>query len=240
VASVDSNKQRIRESVWNRLRDSGAALFPGAHGRIPNFRGAAEAAERLAATPEWRRARTIKCNPDAPQRPVRLRALRDGKLLFMAVPKLRALRCFWKLDPRKIPKGDFRKAATIGGAALFGAALEPGALPRIDLIVAGCVAVNPGGARLGKGGGYSDLEYAIGREVGTVDEQTVVATTVHPLQLIQEDLPETAHDFRLDLIVTPQEVIRPKGRRRQPAGILRAHLTKQLRGSVPILRRLGF
>ena len=73
-----------------------------------------------------------------------------------------------------------------------------------------------------------------------MDEQTVVATTVHPLQLIEDDLPETAHDFRVDLIVTPEQAIRPKGRRTQPAGILRAHLTKELRGSVPVLRRLGF
>ena len=113
----DATKQQIRESVWERLERSGAALFPGARGRIPNFRGAVQAADRLAATPEGRRARTIKCNPDAPQRPVRLRALREGKTVFMAVPRLREVRCFWKLDPRSIASGDMAAAATIRGAA---------------------------------------------------------------------------------------------------------------------------
>jgi 5-formyltetrahydrofolate cyclo-ligase len=237
---LDVRKQQIREAVWKRLEQKGAAAFPGARGRIPNFRGAPAAADRLAGTPEWRRARTIKCNPDAPQRPVRLRALREGKTVFMAVPRLRDARCFWKLDPAKLSSGDLAKAATIGGAERFGKPIEPAALPRIDLIVAGSVAVNCSGARLGKGGGYSDLEYAIGREVGCVDAKTVVVTTVHPLQVLDQELPETAHDFRLDLIATPEEVIRPKRKRKQPTGILRAHLTAEHPASVPILRKLGF
>jgi 5-formyltetrahydrofolate cyclo-ligase len=80
----DADKQRVRDEIWTRFEDSGEALFPGARGRIPNFRGAAAAADRLAATPEWRRAKVLKCNPDAPQRPVRLRALREGKVVYMA------------------------------------------------------------------------------------------------------------------------------------------------------------
>jgi 5-formyltetrahydrofolate cyclo-ligase len=36
---------------------------------------------------------------------------------------------------------------------------------------------------------------------------TVVATTVHALQVVDEPLPETIHDFRVDLIVTPDEAI---------------------------------
>src|SRR5688572_25796262 len=109
--TVVHDKQRVREKIWLRLEKSGEALFPGARGRIPNFRGAALAADRLAATPDWRRARTIKCNPDAPQRPVRLRALREGKLVYMAVPRLREKKCFWKLDPERIAESDLPKAA---------------------------------------------------------------------------------------------------------------------------------
>jgi len=87
-----SAKQRVREEVWAKLEEARAALFPGARGRIPNFKGAAAAADRLGETAEWRNARVIKCNPDAPQRPVRLRALREGKLVFsymLGVPKFR-------------------------------------------------------------------------------------------------------------------------------------------------------
>jgi 5-formyltetrahydrofolate cyclo-ligase len=86
---IEADKQQIREQVWAKLVAERAALFPGARGRIPNFKGAAAAADRLAETQEWKRARAIKCNPDAPQRPVRFRALREGKIVYMAVPRLR-------------------------------------------------------------------------------------------------------------------------------------------------------
>ena len=57
-------------------------------------------------------------------------------------------------------------------------------LAPVDLIVTGCVAVDESGARLGKGGGFSDLELAIAAVAGLVDERTVVVTTVHALQLL--------------------------------------------------------
>ena len=93
------DKPAIRERVWKLLerRRVGRFPFPLA-GRIPNFRGAEAAAARAATLPEWKRARRLKCNPDAPQRPLRLRALAEGKTVFMAVPRLRRERCFLRLD----------------------------------------------------------------------------------------------------------------------------------------------
>ncbi len=65
-------KQRIREAVWRRLDSEGISTFPRpVRGRIPNVRLADRAAEMLASTPEWARARIVKVNPDAPQRAVR-------------------------------------------------------------------------------------------------------------------------------------------------------------------------
>jgi 5-formyltetrahydrofolate cyclo-ligase len=238
---IEADKQRIREEVWGRLQAERAALFPGARGRIPNFKGASAAADRLAETPEWREARVVKCNPDAPQRPVRLRALREGKIVYMAVPRLREKKCFRKLDPARLRAGDLAEAATMGGAARFGRAVHPRELEHVDLVVAGCVAVNRDGARLGKGGGFSDLEYAIGRELGAIDGKTRIATTVHPIQVLDSDIPVTDHDFSLDVIATPDELIRPPAaRRKRPRGILPADLTPEIRRDVPILKDLGF
>ncbi len=98
------------------------------------------------------------------------------------------------------------------------AELEP-----VDLVVCGSVAVNRQGARVGKGGGFSDLEFALLVEAGLIGEDTVLATTVHPLQVLAEALPETAHDFRLDLIVASEEVITCR-RTRRPPGIFWEHL----------------
>src|SRR5690349_20268820 len=231
MAALDDRKQAIRERIWALLEERGAAAFPGARGRIPNFVGASAAADRLAGTEEWRAAHAIKCNPDAPQRYVRVRALREGKLVYMAVPRLRQARCFWELDPRRLR--DVKAAASIGGAAKAGRPVDPRDMPHIDLVVAGSVAVSRAGARLGKGGGYSDLEYAICRALGRIDARTRIATTVHPLQIVRGALPETAHDFRVDLIVTPERVLRPRRSRQQPRGIVPDDLTEEIRESIP-------
>ena len=237
MRALTDRKQAIRDRIWTLMEERGVAAFPGARGRIPNFVGASAAADRLATVDEWRRARVIKSNPDAPQRYVRLRALCDGKVVYMAVPRLRETHCFWELDPRRLR--DLGTAASIGGAAKMGRAIDPRDLPHIDLVVAGSVAVARNGARLGKGGGYSDLEFALGRTLGCIDERTWVATTVHPLQVVRGTLPETDHDFRVDLIVTPERVFRPRRTRPQPGGIIPEHLTDEIRENVPVLRALG-
>jgi 5-formyltetrahydrofolate cyclo-ligase len=200
-------KQALRTRVWTLLERRGVGRFPlPLPGRIPNFAGAVEAADQLAALPEWRAAKRLKCNPDAPQRAVRLRALREGKDVYVAVPRLAAARCFLHLDPRRL--GDrLAGAATITGAAALGVPIAPHQLPRIDLVVVGSVAVNRKGARVGKGGGYSDLEFALATELGAVDTRTTVVTTVHDLQILSGAIPMTSHDVPIDLVVTPTRVI---------------------------------
>jgi 5-formyltetrahydrofolate cyclo-ligase len=95
-------KQAVRERVWALLERERVARFPGATGRIPNFAGAPAAAVRLASLPAWRAAHVVKANPDAPQLPVRARALAEGKLLYMAVPRLADQRPFILLDPERL------------------------------------------------------------------------------------------------------------------------------------------
>jgi 5-formyltetrahydrofolate cyclo-ligase len=235
--SMDS-KNEIREKIWRILEEEGVALFPGANGRIPNFNGADKAALLLSTLPEWQKAKGIKANPDFPQRPVRHLALSSGKTIYMAVPRLRQKRCFIKLDPSKIPSEKFNDASSIKGAFRYGLPVHPKEIPQIDLIVAGSVAVNRRGSRIGKGGGYSDLEYAIGREFGFVKEDVVILTTVHPLQIMDGDLPETDHDFRIDFIVTPEEVITTHREGGRPKGIIRDHLTDQKISEIPILKEI--
>ena len=215
-------KQAVRERVWTLLERERAARFPGARGRIPNFRGAEAAAERLAGTPEWAAARVVKANPDGPQLPVRRRALADGKLVYMAVPRLREPKPFLRL-------ADDATIKAHGAVPVAIDELEP-----VDLVVCGTVAVNRLGVRVGKGGGYSDLELGLLVEAGLVGAATAIATTVHPLQLADGDLPETAHDFRVDVIATPDGVIRSPAPRR-PRGILWDHLDDAKIAAIPVL-----
>ena len=114
-AEVLAAKAALRQEVWSAMSAAKVARFPGAAGRIPNFTGAEAAAERLRATPEWQAARTLKANPDSPQRPVRQRALEDGKTVYMAVPRLAGPEPFFALDPGHLSEPP-RKAASISGA----------------------------------------------------------------------------------------------------------------------------
>jgi 5-formyltetrahydrofolate cyclo-ligase len=169
----------------------------------------------------------VKANPDAPQLPVRRQARRDGKVLYMAVPRLADEKPFVLVD------GD----PTIRRAMREGRPVDLDELQPIDLVVCGTVAVNREGVRVGKGGGYSDLEFGLLVEAGLVGAATTIVTTVHRLQLLDEELPETEHDFRVDRIVTPDEVVRPRRRRGRPRGILWDHLDDEKIAAIPVLRR---
>jgi 5-formyltetrahydrofolate cyclo-ligase len=233
VSEDSGDKQAVRERVWRALRKSGAARFPGAEGRIPNFIGAEGAARRLASLDAWRDAGVLKSNPDSPQLPVRTAALEDGKRVYMAVPRLADVKPFMLLDPDRL-EGPPRKAASIKGASGVARRVGLADVGHIDLVVCGTVAVNHRGVRIGKGGGYSDVEFALLTETGAVDERTVVVTTVHPVQVLDEELPETRHDFRVDFVVTPDEVIRCR-RAHRPRGIIASHLDREMVAAIPVL-----
>ena len=73
-------KWDLRKQVWNHLEDNDLADFPRpVHHRIPNFKGAAQAGERLAELPEFTEAKVVKVNPDTPQKSVRVATLRSEK-----------------------------------------------------------------------------------------------------------------------------------------------------------------
>ena len=231
-------KHAVRQRVWDTLRDQKLARFPGAHGRIPNVTGAEAAAERLRGTEVWQRARTLKCNPDAAQWPVRQRALEDGKTVYMAVPRLAEDAPFFLLDPEHLADTP-RQASSIKGASRSGRTVAVEDLEPVDLVVTGCVAVAEDGARLGKGGGFSDLEFAVASEAGLVAPDTPVVTTVHEQQVVATgEIPVTDHDVRLDLVVTAERVITCTREVRRLGRIDWDELTEEKIAAIPLLRRL--
>jgi 5-formyltetrahydrofolate cyclo-ligase len=235
---VGQRKDELRRRIWGRLEDEGASRFPGARGRIPNFTGAEEAADRLAGTEPWRRAETLKANPDSPQWPVRQRALEQGKTVYMAVPKLADERPFLLLDPGEIGASP-REASSIKGASRSARPVGVDELAPVDAVVTGCVAASTEGARLGKGGGFSDLEFAVAREAGLVGPGTPVVTTVHELQVVDEgEIPMTEHDIVLDVVATPERVVEVDGGRDAPSGVDWSLLSEEKIRSIPLLRRL--
>lgn len=238
---IKRRKQEIRKRIWRLMWEQGICRFPPPFGRIPNFVGAEDAARLLRQLPEWKRAEVIFCNPDSPQHPVRTFALEDGKKLIMATPRIR--RGFLLLDPDKLRGVNPRKATTIRGAFQYGRKLLLEEIPEIDLKVCGSVAVDCYGNRIGKGHGYSEIEWGILRELGKVDESTPVITTVHDVQVVSS-CPAEPHDVPCDVIVTPTRVIRCQRTREKPKGIFWNLVTEELLSEIPVLRelkrRLGF
>lgn len=227
-------KDAIRKMIWDLMEEKDITLFPRpVHGRIPNFKGADVVAKKVDDLDAWREARFVKCNPDSPQRPLREMALLSGKIIYMAVPRLREEKCFIRVDPNYIESPG--KASTIKGAFRYGRPVHPKEMNPVDLIIAGSVAVNRKGGRVGKGGGYSDLEYALGREFGIVEENTPIVTTVHQVQFVDFDIPMREHDVPIDFIVTRNEISECE-KQEKPKGILWERLDEDKLNSIPILR----
>jgi 5-formyltetrahydrofolate cyclo-ligase len=220
-AGRNGAKAAIRKRVWSGLAEAqvnGGPVFD----RIPNFIGADIAAKRLSELDEWRRARVIKCNPDPPQIPVRLRALYDGKLLFSPVPYLTKGFPYLRIDPDRLAaKGvDFETAATAQGFMQHGEPLGFEDMPKLDFCVVGCVAVTRSGGRTGKGAGFADLEQGLFRELGLVSSATPIATTVHSSQVVAiSDVVMESHDSALHFIATELELIATRTAHPQPEGV---------------------
>jgi len=233
---MSEEKSKIRIMVWKMLEEKGVSRSPRpVYGRIPNFIGAEEAGDRITMLEEYRRAKVVMVSPDSPQYSVRLKCLIDGKKLIMPTPRLRE--GFLLLDPSRIPRKFFEKAATIRGAFHFGVKVDPEDLPHVDFIVLGSVAVGRDGSRIGKGEGYGEIEYAILREYGLVKEETLIATNIHDLQLF-DSVPQDPYDVPVDVIATPTRIIRTQSNKPKPKGIIWELLTEEKLNEIPLLRIL--
>jgi 5-formyltetrahydrofolate cyclo-ligase len=234
VPDIQPAKRAVRERIWSALEEAGV-VEAGVRGHIPDFIGADLAAQRLAGLGAWLAADVVEVVPDQAQFPVRMRALAAGKLLYMAVPKLAQARPFYCLDPGKLKVGP-DEAADRQTAARIASTVDVAAMRPVDLIVCGSVAVSEKGARVGKGAGYSDIEMALLAEAGLLGETTLIVTTVHDLQVTEDELPEDDHDFRVNVIVTPDRVIECEPYRR-PAGLNWNELRPEQIAAIPALQR---
>ncbi len=114
-------------------------------------------------------------------------------------------------------------------------------LAPVDLVVMGCVAAGEDGARLGKGGGFADLEFALAAAAGLIGPHTVTVTTVHEIQLRPAGvIPVTGHDVTLDFIITPDRVIDCRAGRapRSAPALSWDDLTEEKIAAIPLLSAL--
>lgn len=234
TTDINRAKDDVRQRVWSLLDARRIGRSGPVHGKIPDFHGADRAALRLAGLEDWARARVVKSNPDKAQAEVRAEALAAGKLLYMAVSKMATPEPFYELDPAAI-HDPVEVASTGRWAASHAPHISVERMRPVDVVVCGSVAVNRAGVRLGKGAGYSDIEMGLLADAGLIGPRTLIVTTVHQLQVVDEELPDSDHDASVDVIVTPEETILCPPRRR-PRGILWEDLQAEKIQAIPALR----
>jgi 5-formyltetrahydrofolate cyclo-ligase len=110
----------------------------------------------------------------------------------------------------------------------------------IDLVIVGAVAVSADGARLGKGGGWADLEHALLLETGRIGPRTPVVTTVHATGVLDAgEIPMEPHDVPLDGFATADGFTRCRRARRRPEGVLWDRLDAERVAEIPALARFA-
>lgn len=203
-----TRRERLRRRIWHLMENAGVLTFPlGAFGKVPNFIGAERAAELLVEQPEFDQAKVIFVSPDHVLRRVRELVLERGKILAVSLPR----RLIQKDKPALLQiteRKAIKAAADIDNFLRYG---QPLSLP-VDLLVLSSVVVDRFGNRLTPRKEFGDREWQMLVDGGFVHERTKIATIVHPLQFA-EDLVKWVvdEDVRANLIVTPEEVIRPGG-----------------------------
>ncbi|KAI3981844.1 hypothetical protein MKX01_017261 [Papaver californicum] len=231
----------IRKRVWDKMEAENIAQNPRpVHHRIPNFVGAAAAAKKLSELEVFRTSDCVKVNPDSPQKQVRFLTLSGEKKLLTPQPRLRT-GFFSVLESSMLSLSTMGEACTSVGVAKYGKPIGLDEKLKVDLIVIGSVAVDPKtGARLGKGEGFAELEYAMLRYMGAIDDSTPVVTSIHDRQLV-DDIPVEKlliHDVPVDIICTPTQVIFTNNSIPKPQGIYWDKLSPEKLDQIRILREL--
>jgi len=119
---ISKEKEELRNKIWKLLEQKNVAIFPlPVRGRIPNFVGSDKAANLVRTLPEWKKAKVIFANPDYAQKKIRELALKEGKILVMASPRL--THGFLQIDPQNV-KGKEEVASSIKGVFKYGKPVE--------------------------------------------------------------------------------------------------------------------
>ena len=236
----NSLKDKLRHRIWRKLEISGTAIGDP-WSKIPNFEGSEEAAFKLSTLDFWKAARIVKSNPDRAQAWVRLNALQDGKKVYTPVPELTRDYPFLLLDPDILSKRSvaFEQVMYSDGAMLFGQRVDFSEMEPLDICVVGSVAASLAGGRMGKGGGFADLEMGIFRSAGTLSRACPIVTTISELQIVgNANISLESHDTPLDWIITPKRVIKSQNKLPRPGPIDWALVQEDQFLTIPFLRRL--
>ncbi|VEN41896.1 unnamed protein product [Callosobruchus maculatus] len=230
-------KESIREEVWSNFIKNKIALYPGPYFRIPNFKGAEKAAEKLIELPEFKDIKSVEVNPDKPLEPSRRVVLENGKELYVPSPRIQGC-LLKKLASDGV--NSIRKIVTRWGIENVGIKVDVNDKFHIDMLVLGSVAVSKDGRRIGKGSGFADIEFAVLKEINAIDDSTIIVTVVHDTQ-VYDELPKELfkkYDVPVDYIVTPTTIIKVENKLPRPEGIYWDILTETRVKNIDVLQKM--
>ena len=145
------------------------------------------------------------------------------------------------LDPDELEKKgvDFKKVMFSEGALIYGQRLDFTDMEALDICVVGSVATSLNGGRIGKGGGFADLEMGIFRDIGILTDSCPIVTTVCDKQVVaSEEIFMESHDTPLDWIVTPTDVIATQNITSRPRALDWSRIQDDQFRNIPFLRKL--
>lgn len=190
----------------------------------------------------FQNAKNVEVNPDKALEHCRILTLKQGKDLFVPLPKLKdGLLKKWSASENNNEE-QIKRIVSRWGIEYTGQpiGLNSDQTTHIDLFVLGSVAVGKNGNRIGKGRGYADLEYAILKEMNAIDDDTTIITVVHDSQVFDE-LPDDLfqkYDVPVDYILTPTEIIHVDRKQKRPDGIFWNLLSERRLRTMDILVKL--
>lgn len=235
-------KRSIRVQTWRKIQEAKCGVgYNMIFNRIPNFVGNDKAANLLAETDEFKKAKNIKVNIDRSQDAVKVHVLSADKTLYLP-PTKESSALFTKIIdcPADADEQTKRKIIKTSNLKENRQEINLDDKVKLDMIVIGSVAVSRDGYRIGKGNGFVDLNIGILSHTGFITPDTIIVTTVHDYQ-VTDSLPINLfqkYDTPVDLIVTPTEVIRVSKRLPRPKGIFWELLSERRLKIVPALQKI--
>lgn len=189
MITLGNDKENVRQKMQE------AELSPLHPGKI---------AEILRRQDVYRQSSALFVGPAPQLSQIRINALLDGKTLMVPAPAIK--KGFYRLKPYVIPFRDLSHAVSLKGIEGFGKLLDSSGLAKlhIDLALTDCLAMGPGGERLGCGTGFFDLAMGILSELGAVDSETLFGAVGVQEQVLDEDLPQESWDVRLHFFLASQ------------------------------------
>lgn len=211
--------------------------------QIPIFVDIDKANELLAQTDEFKNAQNIKLNFDRPQKGIFVEALKANKTLFLSGDR-KSVAFLDKVDNNTL-KTETQEIDEKSINDMFRSKNHKAEVPlsdkiELDLVIIGSIAVGKDGRRIGNENGFNDLELGILTHIGAITDKTLIVTTVHDDQIVDDirsDIFEK-FDYPVDVIVTPTQVIKIEKRLHRPEGIYWELLKERRVNASPTLQHL--